>query len=291
MMALQIGMESRRWPSAPLSDPPRHSSKMILPAGFTGCCFSTGGAGTCGVSGAGPAPNKSLNMACGSTYLRPPLTSTVIPRMLRATKGASSSWDVNPTHEALISPRMYVSSPLEFFSPRMKSAVQISGLLSKGPRILSMLSSSARKGVTRCSHLLGWSYRYLAPEKRVALKASAPSAGFLCTTFTGVRFTISTRTSPSMMRGKKRWSTSMPFSPTMYCSQNVINSPRVWCSTWLSLASVHFTLVLNGTLVPEKGAMVCTRQMPSPVEPRFCFSTRSPSASICGKISLNSATL
>eukprot|EP00976_Prorocentrum_cordatum_P111503 1195374-Prorocentrum_minimum.AAC.9 len=88
-------------------------------------------------------------------------------RMLRATSGASSSCEVNPTQLALISPRMYVSSPeVGHLGPRMKSAVQINGLVSKGPSTLSMASSSFRKGVTSFSHFEGWSYRYLAPGNR-----------------------------------------------------------------------------------------------------------------------------
>ena len=93
---------------------------------------------------------------------------------------------------------------------------------------------------------------------------------------------MSTRTSPSTMRGMKRMSTSMPLSPMMYWSQKSMKSPSSRISVWLSTASVHLSLVSSGRAVPGSTdaasslSSSCTRQMPEPVEPRFCLSTRSP---------------
>lgn len=131
----------------------------------------------------------------------------------------------------------------------MKSAVQINGISSTF-KIYFTLSNFAKKKVIRLSHLSSGSYLYLADENRVAEKLSAVSAGFLCTTNIGLLPTNKILISPYLIRGKNLISTSIPFSPTMYCSQNSINSPNFRCSTWLSKASVTFILVSNGNESP-----------------------------------------
>jgi len=53
-----------------------------------------------------------------------------------------------------------------------------------------------------------------------------------------------------LIRGINRISTNMPLSPTIYFSQKVIKFSKVWYSTWLSTASVHFNLVVSGSVSP-----------------------------------------
>ena len=143
---------------------------------------------------------------------------------------------------------MYLSF-LSSVQSRMKSAVQIRGG-SSSLRAALIEGSSVKKKSTKTCQSLGLSYLYLAPEKRVAEKASAFSAGFLWTTKMGLAPTRRILIYPSLILGRNCISTNIPFSPMMYFSQNSMNSPSCLCSTWLSTASVHLILVSRGRESP-----------------------------------------
>ncbi len=112
----------------------------------------------------------------------------------------------------------------------MKSAVQINGISSTF-KISFTLSNFDKKKVIKVSHLSSGSYLYLADENKVAEKLSYVSAGFLCTTNIGLLPTNKILIYPYFILGKNLISTSIPFSPTMYCSQKSINYPNFLCST------------------------------------------------------------
>lgn len=143
-----------------------------------------------------------------------------------------SNWLVNPTHEQLISPKTNLSFPFSSVS-KIKSAVQIKGT-SFSSKAFLIIGRVPKKKSTKLFHLSGESYVYLAPEKRVAEKASSESAGFLWTTKIGWGPTIRTLTYPSLILAKNLMSTNIPLSPTMYFSQKSMNYPNCLCSTWLS---------------------------------------------------------
>merc|ERR1712226_882311 len=117
--------------------------------------------------------------------------------------------------------------------------------------------------------------------------------GFLWMMPTRASPTMLYRSSPSTMRGQKRWSTNWPpasLPPSKYLptplevhvpdlsvlplTQNSMNSPTVCSSAWLSLASMssnnsssaHDLSPNFSQYSPDFSLMI---QMPSPAEPRF----------------------
>jgi len=67
-------------------------------------------------------------------------------------------------------------------------------------------------------------------------------------------------------------------SPSMYSLQRSMNSPSVYTCVRLSTISVQLISASRGSdASPALRSQLCglTTQMPSPVDPRFCLSTRS----------------
>jgi len=104
-------------------------------------------------------------------------------KILLTTSWAISYWIpllssvVKPTHEQLISLRVYLSFPFSSLSNK-KSPVQIKG--DEGdPSFVIMMSYDLLKKLMMSGNSSGLKYLYVAPEKRVAEKALPPFLGTL----------------------------------------------------------------------------------------------------------------
>mmetsp|Transcript_25599 Transcript_25599/g.84268 ORF Transcript_25599/g.84268 Transcript_25599/m.84268 type:complete len:342 (-) Transcript_25599:331-1356(-) len=180
------------------------------------------------------------------------------------------------TQLQFISLRTYPPSSL-----RMKSAVHRSGSAAKAPSRMLTLGRIARNGSMRSAWFAGDSSVVPAPAPFVAEKASTQASeaagGVFRATCTGVRFIMRSLSSPSWIRGRKRWSTTAHPGPVKYAAHLSRKAPSVVSSDAWSFASVTRTAASSEYGVPASAGaspVHTTRNTPAPSDPRFCLSTR-----------------